>query len=95
MYAPKLLPYSAEERWQMGFEYRINRMADEALNEIRTMVAKAKTELGLWNIVSADTDAWFLQSGSGVTAAKLRSNMLDLEDKIERLSWGIYGARIV
>jgi hypothetical protein len=44
MYAPKLLPYTAEERWQMGFNHRIDRMADEALAEIKAMADKARDE---------------------------------------------------
>jgi len=45
MYAPKLLPYTAEERRTMGLHHRIDRMAEEALAEIKAMANKARREI--------------------------------------------------
>lgn len=45
MYAPKLQPLTSDERWLLGMNYRIDRMADEAMAEIKAMADKAREAL--------------------------------------------------
>lgn len=42
MYAPKLQPYTREERWTMGFHHRIDSRSEEIKAEIKAMADKAR-----------------------------------------------------
>lgn len=61
-YAPKLLDLSADERWKLGFEHRVDEMANRIHAEIRGMAYKARAEISS----RATETVTFIQSGIGV-----------------------------
>jgi hypothetical protein len=92
MYAPRLQSLSKDERWALGFAHRVDRRADAALAEIRSMADKARTDLGLWRSADGFTDIIFLQSGTDAYYGTGQSALRVLEDRIERLSWAVHAA---
>jgi hypothetical protein len=94
MYAPKLQPLSKDERWRLGFEHRIDAMANAAQEEIKDAAYKARLALGLLDIkrsddgryVNAATIVGWCPSGTSIT---IQTSMQDIRNQLERIGWVI------
>jgi hypothetical protein len=69
-YAPKLLDLSADERWKLGFEHRVDQMANRIHAEIRGMAYKARADI----FSRATESVGFIQSGVNPTFGPSRRN---------------------